>query len=64
MPLIRYISVRRVSGKDALSALIATSNVAREIADLLQCAPAKAAAGILLVIFETIQVRGAAIHFK
>ncbi|KAI0742707.1 hypothetical protein C8Q80DRAFT_1221158 [Daedaleopsis nitida] len=53
--LTRYIPVRRVTGKDALSALIATSSITREIADLLQFAPAKAAASILLVIFETIK---------
>ena len=56
-PLTRYIQVRKVSGSDALSALITTSSITREVADLLQFAPAKAAASILLVIFETIKVR-------
>ncbi|RPD77045.1 hypothetical protein L226DRAFT_483343 [Lentinus tigrinus ALCF2SS1-7] len=57
MPITRYITVRpsKLTANDALSALIATSSVTREIADLLQFAPAKAAAGILLLIFETVK---------
>lgn len=35
---------------------VATAEVGREISDLLQFPPARAATGILLVIFKTIQV--------
>ena len=51
----RYITIRKISGKDALQGLIATSSAAKEVADLLQFAPAKAAAGVLLLILETIK---------
>ncbi|OBZ74658.1 hypothetical protein A0H81_05444 [Grifola frondosa] len=53
MPL-RYIR-SKVSGEDALNTVIATRAVIKEIADLLQFTPAKAAASILLMVFETIQ---------
>ncbi|RDX41179.1 hypothetical protein OH76DRAFT_1489711 [Lentinus brumalis] len=55
--LTRYITVRasKLTANDALSALIATSSVTKEIADLLQFTPAKAAAGVLLLIFETLK---------
>ncbi|KAI0717740.1 hypothetical protein C8T65DRAFT_571587 [Cerioporus squamosus] len=57
MRRIRYITVRtgKLTANDALGALIATSSVTKEIADLLQFTPAKAAAGILLLIFETLK---------
>ena len=56
-PLTRFIAVRRLSGKDALNGLIATSSVTKEVADLLQFMPLKAAASLLLLVLETIQVR-------
>lgn len=54
MPL-RYIRSKITSG-NALSVAVATAEVGREISDLLQFPPARAATGILLVIFKTIQV--------
>ena len=53
--LTRYIPIRSLSAKDALTGLIATSSAAKEVADMLQFMPAKAAASILLLIFETIK---------
>ncbi|KAH9893932.1 hypothetical protein C8Q73DRAFT_774184 [Cubamyces lactineus] len=47
--------IRRVTADDALGALIATSAVTKEIADIMQFPPAQAAAGILLLVFQTIQ---------
>ncbi len=62
MPLTRYISIRsKFSTDDALSALITASSVTRDISDMLQFTPAKAAASILLLIFQTIQV-GSVVH--
>ncbi|PIL25894.1 hypothetical protein GSI_11647 [Ganoderma sinense ZZ0214-1] len=56
MPLTRYISIRsKFSTDDALNALITASSVTRDISDMLQFTPAKAAASILLLIFQTIQ---------
>ncbi|TBU45668.1 hypothetical protein BD309DRAFT_955656 [Dichomitus squalens] len=56
MPLTRYISIRsRLSTDDALSALITASSVTRDLSDMLQFTPAKAAASVLLLIFQTIQ---------
>ncbi|OBZ74650.1 hypothetical protein A0H81_05439 [Grifola frondosa] len=53
MPL-RYIR-SKVSADNAFNVVIATTAVTREIADLLQFPPAKAAASILLMVFQTIQ---------
>ncbi|KAJ8482575.1 hypothetical protein ONZ51_g5267 [Trametes cubensis] len=47
--------IRKVTADDALGALIATSAVTKEIADIMQFPPAQAAAGILLLVFQTIQ---------
>lgn len=55
MPL-RYVR-KRLTAENALSVAVATASVTRELSDLLQCPPARAATGILLLIFETIQVR-------
>ncbi|KAL4245641.1 hypothetical protein ABKN59_010782 [Abortiporus biennis] len=51
---IRYIRTK-LSADNALSFAIATTSVARELADMSQCPPARAAASILLGIFQTIQ---------
>ena len=53
MPL-RY--VRKLTADDALGIAIATTAVTRELADCLQFPPAKAAASLLCMIFQTIQV--------
>lgn len=55
MPL-RYIR-RSVTAKSVLSAAVATTSVSRDLSSLLAFPPAKAAAGILFLIFKTIQVR-------
>ena len=55
MPL-RYIR-KQLTAENALSVAVATTSVTRELADMLQFPPARAAAGILLLIFQTIQVR-------
>lgn len=54
MPL-RYVR-KRLTAENALSVAVATTAVTREIADMLQFPPARAAAGVLLLIFKTIQV--------
>ncbi|KAI9057558.1 hypothetical protein FKP32DRAFT_1615265 [Trametes sanguinea] len=54
MPL-KAIKIRKVTTDDALNALVATSAVSKQIADIMQFPPAQAAAGILLLVFETIQ---------
>ena len=55
MPL-RYVK-KRLTTENVLSVAVATSELSREISDLLQFAPARAATGILYLIFKTIQVR-------
>ncbi|KAI0632872.1 hypothetical protein C8Q77DRAFT_1263022 [Trametes polyzona] len=47
--------IRKTTVDNALSALILTSEVTKEIADVMQFPPAQAAAGVLLLVFETIQ---------
>ncbi|KAL7278617.1 hypothetical protein ACG7TL_007618 [Trametes sanguinea] len=54
MPL-KIVKIRKVTADDALNALVATSAVSKQIADIMQFPPAQAAAGILLLVFETIQ---------
>lgn len=54
MPL-RYVK-KRLTAENALSVAIATTAVTRELADMTQFPPARAAAGLLLLIFQTIQV--------
>ena len=54
MPL-RYVR-KRLTAENALSVAVATTSVTRELADMLQFPPARAAASILLLIFQTIQV--------
>ncbi|KIP09448.1 hypothetical protein PHLGIDRAFT_323621 [Phlebiopsis gigantea 11061_1 CR5-6] len=53
MPL-QYVK-RRLTSENILSAAVATSELSREISDLFQFAPARAATGILFLIFKTIQ---------
>lgn len=57
MPL-RYVKTRnlKISTGNALSIAITTTSIASELADIAQFPPVRAAAAILLVIFETIQV--------
>ena len=57
MPL-RYVRTRnlKISTGNALSIAITTTSIASELADIAQFPPVRAAAAILLVIFETIQV--------
>ena len=54
MPL-RYVR-KAFTTENALSVAVGTTAVARELADILQVPPARAAAGVLLLIFKTIQV--------
>lgn len=56
MPL-RYVRTRslKVSTGTALSVAITTTSIASELADIAQFPPVRAAATILLVIFQTIQ---------
>lgn len=54
MPL-RYVK-RRLTGQNVLTVAVATTSVTYELADMLQFPPARAATGILLLIFQTIQV--------
>ncbi|KAI0776820.1 hypothetical protein BD413DRAFT_610404 [Trametes elegans] len=54
MPL-KIVKIRRPTVDDALNGLILTSSVTKEIADIMQFPPAQAAAGVLLLVFETIQ---------
>lgn len=54
MPL-RYVR-SKLSADSALSVAVATTSITKELADMLQFPPARAAAGILLLIFQTIQV--------
>ncbi|KAI0651288.1 hypothetical protein C8Q79DRAFT_1004593 [Trametes meyenii] len=54
MPL-RMIKVRKVTADNALNVLVLTSAVTKEIADIMSFPPAQAAAGVLLLVFETIQ---------
>lgn len=49
--------IRKATADNALSVLILTSEVTKQIADIMQFPPAQAAAGVLLLVFETIQVR-------
>ncbi|KAI0341257.1 hypothetical protein BDW22DRAFT_341386 [Trametopsis cervina] len=53
MPL-RYVR-RKLTLENALTVAVATTSVTHELADLLQFPPARAATGILLLIFQTIQ---------
>jgi hypothetical protein len=55
MPL-RYVR-RRLTAENALAVAVATTSITNELADMLQFPPARAATGILLLIFKTIQVR-------
>lgn len=54
MPL-RYVR-KRLTVENALTVAIATTAVTKELTDMLQFPPARAATGILLLIFQTIQV--------
>ncbi len=54
MPL-RYVK-RRLTAQNMLTVAVATTSVTYELADMLQFPPARAATGILLLIFQTIQV--------
>lgn len=55
MPL-RYVrSKLSLNADTALSAVVATTSITRDLSELTQFPPAKAAAGVLLVIFQTIQ---------
>ncbi|EIW56653.1 uncharacterized protein TRAVEDRAFT_49473 [Trametes versicolor FP-101664 SS1] len=47
--------IRKATADNALSVLILTSEVTKQIADIMQFPPAQAAAGVLLLVFETIQ---------
>ncbi|KAI8972561.1 hypothetical protein BD414DRAFT_425575 [Trametes punicea] len=51
----KIIKIRKVTADDAISALVATSAVSKQLADIMQFPPAQAAAGVLLLVFETIQ---------
>ncbi|KAI0370861.1 hypothetical protein BV20DRAFT_943216 [Pilatotrama ljubarskyi] len=55
MPLPIKIIRRAVTVNNALAALTVTSEVTKQIADIMQFPPAQAAAGVLLLVFETIQ---------
>ncbi|KAH9856382.1 hypothetical protein C2E23DRAFT_882451 [Lenzites betulinus] len=55
MPLRVVKKIRKSTLDNALSVLVLTSSVTKEIADVMQFPPAQAAAGILLLVFETIQ---------
>ena len=55
MPL-QYVR-RRLTAESVLTVAVATTTVTRELADMAQFPPARAAASLLLVIFQTIQVR-------
>ncbi|KAI0830157.1 hypothetical protein BC628DRAFT_1473071 [Trametes gibbosa] len=55
MPLRVVKKIRKPTIDNALSVLVLTSSVTKEIADVMQFPPAQAAAGILLLVFETIQ---------
>lgn len=54
MPL-RYVR-KKLSAENALTVAVATTAIGKELADLLQFPPARAATGILFLIFQTIQV--------
>lgn len=54
MPL-RYVK-RSLTAQNVLTVAVATTSVTYELADMLQFPPARAATGILLLIFQTIQV--------
>lgn len=56
MPL-RYVRKKLTAG-NALTLAVVTASVSHELTDLLSFPPARAATGILLLIFKTIQVRG------
>ncbi|KAI0077672.1 hypothetical protein K474DRAFT_1690765 [Panus rudis PR-1116 ss-1] len=51
---LRYVR-STLSGDNVLSAAIATTSITKELADMMQFPPARAAASILLMIFTTIQ---------
>ncbi|KAH9922319.1 uncharacterized protein BXZ73DRAFT_51396 [Epithele typhae] len=51
----RSNSLLKLSANDVLNGLIATTSAAKEVADLCQFTPVKAAASLLLLIFETIK---------
>ncbi|KAI0668853.1 hypothetical protein C8Q78DRAFT_212859 [Trametes maxima] len=54
MPL-RMVKIRKATADNALNVLVMTSAVTKEIADIMSFPPAQAAAGVLLLVFETIQ---------
>lgn len=54
MPL-RYVR-KRLTAENVLSVAVTTTAITRELTDMLQFPPASAAAGVLLLIFRTIQV--------
>ena len=47
---------RRFTAKNALTVAVATTSMTYELADIFQFPPARAATGILLLIFQTIEV--------
>ena len=54
MPL-KYVRTK-LTASNALSVAVATASISNELTDLLSFPPARAATGILLLIFKTIQV--------
>ena len=56
MPLLK-VKVRKLSADSVLSGARTSASIARELADIAQFPPARAAATIVLLIFETIEVR-------
>ena len=52
----RLGSSSTISGETALSVMITTTSITRELADLCQFPPVRAAAGMVLMILKTVQV--------
>jgi hypothetical protein len=58
LPLPQRRPKRRATSGEALLTLgHTTSSLARDVADVLNCPPARAAAALILLIFETIEVQ-------
>ena len=56
MPLKVKIIKARVNSRTVLGVAASISSLTAQVADIVQFPPARAAATILLIIFETIQV--------